>query len=228
MDINVALNAGYVFLTLVIAVATIWSLFLTRHSLKLTRQQIDINKQQSNEALAAIYQQIEVSKEQAEQALYNQHKPFIVPLDFHASDSTIIHKVTMQNKGAGVALNAWGILTVKEEPREYLPPRLNLPVRYCFIQTYILVPDKEVEITFKIGEPAYRGKISVMFSHDTFAGFSIYPLQDATHRVMMTYNDIFGNIYLAIFDYSDELGWQQIDTLQVVKERLDEVAEKRK
>jgi hypothetical protein len=43
---------------------------------------------------------------------------------------------------------------------------------------------------------------------------------------MVTYNDIFNNKFLVIFDYSDEFGWQLFEFKRVEK-RLDEIAVKR-
>jgi hypothetical protein len=42
--------------------------------------------------------------------------------------------------------------------------------------------------------------------------------------LMITYNDIFDNKYLVVFDYSDELRWEQVD-LKRVERRLDELIE---
>src|SRR2546429_8078646 len=107
-DINTALTGAYVFLTLIIAGATIWSLYMTRTSLDLTRQQIELNKQQSqgasaaserhsqatiaavnkqiaaseaqsHAAIEAVNRQIVASERQAQEALYNQQKPVLVP-----------------------------------------------------------------------------------------------------------------------------------------------------
>jgi NACalpha-BTF3-like transcription factor len=86
------LTATYVVLTLVLAIIALRSLSKTQTSLDLTRQQININKQQSQEALEAserhsqatieaVNKQIEASERQAKEALFNQHKPVIVPLD---------------------------------------------------------------------------------------------------------------------------------------------------
>jgi hypothetical protein len=40
---------------------------------------------------------------------------------------------------------------------------------------------------------------------------------------MVTYNDVFKNKYLVVFDYSDELGWRQIEDVKKVEKRLDEL-----
>jgi hypothetical protein len=39
---------------------------------------------------------------------------------------------------------------------------------------------------------------------------------------MITSNDVFGNKYLVMFDYNDELGWGQV-ALERVERRLEEL-----
>jgi hypothetical protein len=102
------LTAGYVLLTLALAIIAFRSLSKTQASLDLTRQQIELNKQQSQEASAAserhsqatiaavnkqiaaseaqsqaaievVNRQIVASERQAQEALYNQQKPVLVP-----------------------------------------------------------------------------------------------------------------------------------------------------
>ena len=60
-EFNTALTGAYVLLMLIIAVATIRPLRMTRASLDLTCQQIDINKQQSQDALVASEKQSKVA-----------------------------------------------------------------------------------------------------------------------------------------------------------------------
>jgi septal ring factor EnvC (AmiA/AmiB activator) len=103
------LTASYVLLTLALAIIAFRSLRQTQASLDLTRQQIELNKQQSQEASAAserysqatidavnkqiaaseaqsnaaieaINRQIAASQQQAQEALYNQQKPVLVPV----------------------------------------------------------------------------------------------------------------------------------------------------
>src|SRR5713226_3673659 len=104
-----SLTAGYVLLTLVLAIIAFSSLRKTQASLDLIRQQIALNKQQSQEASAAsekhsqatidavnkqiaaseaqsnaaieaVNKQIEANERQAQEALYNQHRPVLVPV----------------------------------------------------------------------------------------------------------------------------------------------------
>src|SRR5260221_5302450 len=103
------LTAGYVLLTLALAIIAFRSLSKTQASLDLTRQQIELNRQQSQEAseaserhsqatitavnkqiaaseaqsqaaIEAVNRQIATSEHQAREALYNQQKPVLVPV----------------------------------------------------------------------------------------------------------------------------------------------------
>src|SRR5713226_6512345 len=102
-----SLTAGYVLLTLVLAIIAFRSLRQTQASLDLTRQQIALNKQQSQEASAAsekqsratidavnkqiaaseaqsqatidaMNKQIAASERQSQEILYDQNKPVII------------------------------------------------------------------------------------------------------------------------------------------------------
>jgi hypothetical protein len=72
-----------------------------------------------------------------------------------------------------------------------------------------------------------------MFPDKTFKGHSIYPQPDTNNtgkssRLIITYNDAFGNKYLVIFDTSDIFGWRQIQVPIRIDQRLDEyLVEKR-
>ncbi len=213
-----SLTAGYVLLTLALAIIAFRSLSKTQASLNLTRQQIELNKQQSQEASAAserhsqatieaVNKQIEASERQAKEALYNQHKPVIVPLDRLISNDAITYKMGVQNKGAGVALNTYSIVTIK-----------GLPHIYCSEQVRFLVPDREELFSFKVdgGEARYP--------YNVFEGYNVF---SSEVRLMATYNDAFGNKYLAVFDYSSYLGWRQIDEIKRVGQRLDELVIKK-
>src|SRR5258708_32192849 len=81
-----ALTAIYALLTLTLAIIALRSLRQTQSSLALTRPQIELNKQQSQEASAAsarhsqattdaVNRQRAASECQAQEALYNQQKP---------------------------------------------------------------------------------------------------------------------------------------------------------
>src|SRR6266566_8764420 len=93
-----ALTASYVLLTLALAIIAFRSLRQTRSSLDLTRQQIELNKKQSQEASAAserhsqatidvVNKQIETSEKQAQAALAvareqieQSKQPILIPL----------------------------------------------------------------------------------------------------------------------------------------------------
>ncbi len=148
--------------------------------------------------------QIEASERQAQEALYNQHKPVIVPsYNIIQKNGPGNYTVGIQNKGAGVALNAYGVLAIK-----------GLPTIYCSSGRWFLVPDKEQISTFKVQE-------DVMYPYNVFEEVNIFPPVGA--RLMVTYNDAFSNKYFAVFDYSEELAWKQVYEIRRVKQRLDEL-----
>ena len=71
---NLILMGIYVFLTLVVAVGAIGSVFITRTTLKASAKQsqdaLAASEQQSNAAIAAVHDQIEASKRQAGTCLF--------------------------------------------------------------------------------------------------------------------------------------------------------------
>lgn len=184
----------YVVLTLVIVI-------FTYQSLKITRKALEANRQQSIEAIAAVNKQILASEQQAKEALQNQHRPVIVPtramfrLNQQSSDRL---KFTMQNKGYGTALNTWGVVIHK-----------RIDDFYRFENTYFLVPDKPEDIDLL----SIKNSLDFMFPDKKFNGISIYPEPDSNQedgaRLLVTYNDIFDNRYLVIFDTSSLFGWRQ-------------------
>lgn len=262
------LTAGYVLLTLALAVIAFRSLRQTQASLDLTRQQIELNKQQSQEAAAAnerhsqatidtvnkqitaseiqaqaaieaVNRQIAASEKQAQEALYNQFKPVIVPISqiVPVYDEGYPLKIAMTNKGAGVALNMFGIF--------YTNGSRSNKVYHC-IRNYFLVPDGEegIQLTSKADEIKIR-------PIDDFYGYPTYPGEmprehdrgiSNISRLMITYEDIFGNKYFIVFRYYGvpedvtdlmnkearwgsviEPGWEKTD-LKRVDQRLDEMA----
>ena len=207
---NLILMGIYVFLTLVVAIGAIVSIFITRASLKASSIQSEAalaaSKKQSDDAIAAVNRQIDASEQQAREATYNQYKPIIVPILLMASGDHI-GVIQVQNKGTGVALNVWGFLTLKENPT----------VHY-FVQRYFLAPDEDKTIQ--------HFNINLEYPLNLFEGYPLFLRDDDGNitydcRLMMTYEDAFDNIYLAIFDYSNELKWKHVE-LRKVSQRLDE------
>src|SRR5260221_10624356 len=149
------LTASYVLLTLALAIIAFRSLRQTQASLDLTRQQIELNKQQSQEASAAserhsqatidaVNKQIEASERQAQEALYNQHKPIIIPVTDPTTQHLLlsnlgkqIFSIGIRNKGAGVAMNAFSIVGVK-----------GFPDILCSSTTKILIHVNELPTSF--------------------------------------------------------------------------------
>lgn len=189
-------------LTLILDVLT---LFIVIASFKAVRD----NHKQSQAAIDAMNKQIVVSERQAQEALYNQHKPVIVPLSRLSGLAKL--QFTMQNKGTGIALNTWGILT-----------NVSSGTLYRFENAYFLVPDKAEAISlFEV-----TNALDFIFPNREFYGYSIYPQADNTRlhaemRLMVTFRDIFANKYLIIFDWSS-FGWRQFEILTKIEQGLDE------
>lgn len=196
---NLVLMTVYVGITLVLAIVAVVSLVI---SSKLSRDALAASDRQSREAIEAVQKQIKASERQAQEALYNQHKPVIVPLTQPISHDATIFEVNTQNKGSGVALNTYALLTIK-----------GLPSIMCSKKVFFLIPDKEEIILFSSG----RG--NALFPFNVFEGYNVF---SSEVRFMVTYNDAFGNKYLAVFDYSLDLGWRQLDEIKRVEQRLDE------
>ncbi len=222
--INTVIAGVSVLLTFVYVIITFGIFRKTIESLELTRQQININKQESQVALAAseqqskatvdaVHEQIAISEKQSREALYNQHKPVVLPLHHHVSNNSQMYTMSIVNRGTGVALNSWGILTMR-----------GFPQVHSFIQTYFLIPNVEIQVSLR--------HENVQYYTNVYEGYSIYPQDNESDittsaRFMLTYTDAFDNKYLAIFDYSDEFSWRQVEMKRVEK-RLDELAVKAK
>jgi hypothetical protein len=222
--ISVLLTGVYVLLTLRIANKTGESVKATQDSLVLAREQLEINKQQSKEAAAlsekqsqaamqAIREQIQASEKQNREQMENQFKPFVVPVSMPESGDGVSYRLDMTNQGAGVALNVWGFFTMR-----------NFPLVHYFEDAYVLNPN-------------YRNAYQLInreiyYPQNEFAGYPIVLSGDESGikqilRLLVTYNDIFNNKFLVIFDYNEEFGWQLYEFTRVEK-RLDEVAMKKR
>src|SRR5258708_5397353 len=142
---NLVLMAIYVGLTLVLAFVAVISIVISstlsrdalaasdrqsKEAIEAVNKQIEASERQTKETIEAVNRQIEASERQAQEALYNQYKPVIVPLTEPLSHNKITFAVRTQNKGPGVALNTYGLLT-----------RKGFPDIMCSDKVFFLVPD---------------------------------------------------------------------------------------
>ena len=207
--ITVILTGVYVLLTLRIANKT-------AESVNITKDALVASQWESQKAIDAVNRQIAASERQAQEALFNQHKPVVVPTSKMSGVDWL--EMMMQNKGLGVALNTWGIATVKSSEKFYR-----------FGSTYFLVPDK----LEKISLTDISNSLDFMFPGREFNGCSIYPMPDTAKldtdvRLMVTYNDIFENRYIVVFDCSIQLNWRQVGNVKKIEQRLDEYLEEKR
>lgn len=208
--VTVILTGIYVAATLVIVGLTIWQ----------SKAALAASAGQSQAAIDAVHEQILASEKQAQEAMFNQFKPVIVPLNhpISISNNDINFTIDMENKGAGVALNTWGIFYVK----------VYLSVVYHFNKRYFLVPDRRELIVFNDGRDGIKVRSGEFHGYPTFPGL-MPGVNDrgmsSGSRLMVTYNDVFENIYLVVFDYRDELGWEQVALEKIGPHRLDELIE---
>jgi hypothetical protein len=210
-EINDIFTGVYVVLTLIIAGVAIWSV---RVASKQSRDAILASENQSKEAIATVREQIVASEQQAREALYNQHKPIVVPT---SPLYTRQDRLEMRNAGSGIALNTWGILTV-----------VSTDKLYRFDSTLFLIPEKVQDSS--LGD--ISDSLDFMFPGREFHDYSIYPPPDRGRigtavRLMLTYNDIFGNIYLGVYDFSG-FGWRLVETMKRIEQRLDEYLEEKR
>ena len=234
---NLILMTVYVGLTLVIAIAAIWSAIITRTALKASskqsqealaaserqskaaieaiHKQIEASEQQARDTIEAVNRQIEASERQAQEALYNQHKPIVIPINNFSRQDVILkqehdlkYRMIFQNKGAGVALNTFAIMALN-----------GLPDIFCSTSTGILVQDADMPKAFD-----FNTGIEHMYPSNEFEGVSVFPKGVfGFARLMITYSDMFDNRYFGVFDYSEEFGWRQLNEIRRVKQRLDEL-----
>ena len=210
-EINNIFTGVYVVLTLIIAVVAIRSI---RMASKQSRDAILASENHSKEAIATVREQIAASEQQAREALYNQHKPIVVPTSplYTRQDG-----LEMRNAGSSIALNTWGVLTV-----------VSTNKLYRFDSTLFLIPEKVQDIS--LGD--ISNSLDLMFPGREFNSYSIYPPPDmgsigTAVRLMLTYNDIFGHIYLGVYDYSG-FGWRLVETMKRIEQRLDEYLEEKR
>lgn len=180
----------------------------SQNAIETVREQIKASEQQSQAAIEAVHEQIKASEKQAQEALFNQYRPVIVPLDTTSHLSPRLSEVLVGNKGPGVALNTWGFLALK-----------NNPQKQYFLQTYFLAPDGEITVSLS--------ETDVEYGRSEFEEYRAHPIDGADGlpvraRLMVTYNDVYENKYLSIFDLTNELGWRHIVS-QKVDKRLDEL-----
>jgi hypothetical protein len=241
-----SLTAGYVLLTLALAIIAFRSLSKTQSSLDLTRQQIELNKQQSQEASAAserhlqatidavnkqiaaseaqsqaaieaVNKQIAVSERQAQEALYNQRKPLI-----------IWHTPTAESASAKRPSSAHDV-HIYDLDIENVGTGIATNVwsvlcmagsqnqpHYVCTYSCVLVPNKKEGATF------YQG--TEKFSSDVIEGYSFYPQEQGVQfRVVTTYLDIFNRKHVSIFDCEGGYHWKQIRFLSDIGKTLEEM-----
>ena len=210
-EINDIFTGAYVILTLIIAGAVIWSIRVTRQQ---SGDALLASENHSQQAIATVREQIAASEQQARETLYNQHKPIVVPTNplYRRQDG-----LEMRNAGSGIALNTWGVLTV-----------ISASKLYRFDSTLFLIPERVQAISLE----EISNNLDVLFPGREFHGYSIYPPLDrgsigTAMRLMLTYNDIFGNRHLGVYDYSG-FGWRLVETIQRIEQRLDEHLEEKR
>ena len=98
-------------------------------------------------------------------------------------------------------------------------------VVYHFVKNYFLVPDRKELIVFNDERDGIKAPSGEFGGYATFPG--VMPRvndrgMSSGSLLMITYHDVFGNKYLVVFDYNDELGWEQV-ALKRVERRLDEL-----
>jgi hypothetical protein len=215
---NDIFTGAYVVLTLIIAGTAIRSLFLTRQQIEINKKQSEdaliTSERQSQAAMQAVHEQIQTSEKQNRELIENQFKPFLIPIMRPISNNATTYTIGMTNQGAGVALHAWGLLTERNLPQ----------VHYCK-EAHLVKPHEERETAFRFGDS------DVVYQQGMFAGYPLFLRGSEndikeTLRLTLTYSDIFTNNFLVIFDYNEQFGWQLIAFQKVVK-RLDELVVKK-
>jgi type II secretory pathway pseudopilin PulG len=227
--LNLVLMGIYVGLTLVLAIVAVASIFIStrlsvkalaasdrqsREAIEAIQRQIDASEKQTKDTIEAVNRQIEASERQAQEALYNQHKPIVISVTNPSSHSLILRSIgnqhfglSMTNKGAGVALNVYGIVGLDDFP-EIL----------CLATAKIIVHDADYPTPFD-----FKADGKLKYPTNEFEGVTVFPQGVFGYlRLMVTYSDLFNNQYLAVFDYSEEFGWRLKDEIKRVEKRLDE------
>lgn len=229
------LTTIYIAATLAIVGITIWQ---SKASAKQSQDALAASEKQSQAAINAVHDQIEESKRQAQEALHNQFKPVVVPISQIVAlfDEGYPLQIVMTNKGAGVALNMFGIFYTNGSRSNQV---------YHFSRNYFLVPDGEERIEFASEDHGIKIRpIDDFYGYPTYPGDMPRKHDRGTSNVsvlLITYEDVFSNKYFIVFRYYgvpeevtdlmnkearwgpvSEPGWEKID-LKMVDQRLDEL-----
>ncbi len=238
------LTALYVFLTLFLAIIAFRSLSKTQASLDLTRQQIELNKQQSQEASAAserhsqatinaVNKQIAASEAQFQQERYIEHLPLLIPEGapkFQSVKSLFLNKTTneqrisIHNVGPGVALNVASVLfsesynTVSDDAITYIHWTcwLGVPVAAG------LVMKADHKLNRGLNDDVNNMRIGsyTLNAPEPNPNFS---LPNTLARITITYLDIFRRKHASIFDYVETDGWQLVEFLEDITDDLHDL-----
>ncbi len=237
------LTAVYVFLTLALAIIAFRSLSKTQASLDLTRQQIELNKQQSQEASAAserhsqatinaVNKQIAASEAQFQQERYIEHLPLLIPEGapkFQSVKSLFLNKTTneqrisIHNVGPGVALNVASVLfsesnnTVSDDAIKYIHWTcwLGVPV----------AAGLGMKADHKLNRGLYDVNTMLIGSYTLNASEPNpnFLLPNTLARITITYLDIFRRKHASIFDYVESDGWQLVEFLEDIPQDLHDL-----
>jgi hypothetical protein len=218
-----ALTASYVLLTLALAIIAFRSLRQTQSSLDLTRQQIELNTQQSQEASAAserhsqatidaVNRQIEASERQAQEAIYNQYKPVLV-CSYHpmAENSLRLQTLPIKNAGSSIALNIRVVLS-------YNSNVMGEKLQLGFIVPSVIIPGEKEDILI--------GASQIKDAQDKIGEYSFFPDDDDSsynQRLVITYRDIFNRKHLSIFDGRLSTNWKLVALRSDYKYGIEDV-----
>lgn len=245
------LQAAYVSLTLIIAMTTIWSVYLNRKqyqetleesrkqsqkALTIAQEQIakserqaqaalEESRRQSQASIDTLHEQIELSKKQAQEELYNRFRPIIVctsPPEFPRIEITVPGDNKRYKTILQIQMENVG-LGVATDAWGY----------YCVKPTETDAPSS---YSFdKSGVLLPRENVPVKFNQEAYdfvdrfseiEGYPFYPQEynsiPYSARLLVTYSDAFNNKYLSIFDYNRGYGWKQIAS-QKTDETLEEL-----
>ncbi len=226
-----ALTAIYVLLTLTLAIIAFRSLRQTQSSLDLTRQQIELNKQQSQEAsaaserhsqatISAVNKQIAASEAQFQQERFTEHLPLLIPEGapkFQRAKPQFLNwatneqRISIHNVGPGVALNVASVLygesynTLSDDARTYMHWTcwLGVPVAAGLV----------MKAVHKLRRGLFDEETMLIGSYTLNAPEPErnLTLPNTLARITITYLDIFRRKHASIFDYVETVGWQFVD-----------------
>ena len=233
---NLILMGIYVFLTLVVVVGAIGSVFITRASLEASAKQsqdaLAASERHSQATINAVNEQIAASEALFQQERFTEHRPLLIPEGAPKFQSvkplflnwtTNEQRISIHNVGPGVALNVASVLygesynTLSDDARTYIywTCWLGVPVAAGLV----------MKAVHKLGRGLFDEETMLIGSYTLNAPEPErnLTLPNTLARITITYFDIFRRKHASIVNYVETDGWQLVEFLEDIPQDLHDL-----